>query len=113
MATKPSGLTLGGILFQQASTTREAERYKIHPGLNQGRRKEKEKGKGLGNSCSTHPKMRAGGWQREMSDNSTWSSWASPVTENFSFRNSFESDGYNYFGSFGYRGFCPSIFQGL
>ena len=34
--------------------------------------------------CSTHPNMRAGGWQREMSDNSTWSSWASPVTENFS-----------------------------
>ena len=31
MATKPSGLTLGGILLQQASTTREAERYKIHP----------------------------------------------------------------------------------
>ena len=28
--------------------------------------------------------MQAGGWQRETSDNSTWSSWASPVAENFS-----------------------------
>ena len=59
---------------------------------NQGRRKEKEKGKGLEDSCPTHTTMQTGGWQREASDNSTWSSWSSPVAENFSFRDSFEPE---------------------
>ena len=79
MATKPSCLTLGGILLQQASTTREAERYKIHPAKPGPPEGKKGKGKGPKDSCLTHTKMQAGGWQREMSDNSTWSSWASPL----------------------------------
>ena len=56
MATKPSGLTLGGILLQQASTTREAERYKIHPAKPRAAGKKNEKGKGLEDSRSTHTK---------------------------------------------------------
>ena len=59
--------------------------------------------------------MRAGegSWQRETSDGSAWSSWASPVPEIFSFSDSFGTDKYNYFASFGYRAFSPLEFQGL
>ena len=62
--------------FSEKNELQQAERYKIHPA--------KPGPKGLKDSCSTHTKMQAGGWQRETSDNSTWSSWASPVAKFFS-----------------------------
>ena len=43
-------------MLQQVSTTREAERYKIHPAKPRAAGKKNEKGKGLEDSRSTHTK---------------------------------------------------------
>ena len=100
-------------MLQQASTTREAERYKIHPAKpGPPEKKKRKKGKGLEESRLTHTKnARRGRAARDQPELNLELLGQSRRRKKFSFRDSFESDGYNYFG--GYRGFSPLAFQGL
>ena len=106
-------------MLQQVSTTREAERYKIHPAKPRaaGKKKKKKKnenGKGLEDSRSTHTKKcKQGDGGARRATTQPGAPGPVPSPKKFSFRDSFEPDGYNYFVCFGYRGFSPFAFQGL